>query len=98
FAGLTFLFILPFACTSHFYLHVEHLWPVALVLIALAVLQGMMLYYAGANNVFWSLGIVLGFLVFVLIGCFAVFGPLPAIILLVLLMVASLIAARTYMR
>ena len=44
FGGLTFLFILPLARSGHFYLPAERLWPVALVLVALAVLQGMLLY------------------------------------------------------
>ena len=98
FGGLTFLFILPLARSGHFYLHAERLWPVALVLIALAVLQGMLLYYAGSNNVYWSLGIVGGFFLFLLVGCFAVFGPLPTAILFVVLLIVSAVAARLYMR
>ena len=97
FGGLTFLFILPLARSGHFYLPAERLWPVALVLVALAVLQGMLLYYAGSNNVYWSLSIVGGFFLFLLVGCFAVFGPLPTIILFVVLLIVSVIAVRLYM-
>lgn len=98
FGGLTFLFILPLARTGHFYLQADRLWPVALILVALAVLQGMLLYYAGSNNVYWSLGIVGGFCLFLLVGCFAVFGPLPAIILFIVLAIATAVAGRLYMR
>ncbi len=89
FAGLTFLFIVPLARSGHFYLPAERLWPTALVLIALAVLQGMLLYYAGSNNVYWSLGIVGGFFLFL---------PLPTAILFVVLLIVSAVAARLYMR
>src|SRR5256885_13639940 len=90
FAGLTFLFIVPLARSGHFYLPANRLWPTALVLIALAVVQGMLLYYAGSNNIYWSLGIVGGFLLFLLVGCFAVFGPLTTAILFIVLVIASL--------
>ncbi len=97
FAGLTFLFIVPLARSGHFYLHADRLWPAALVLIALAVLQGMLLYYAGSNNIYWSLGIVGGFLLFLLVGCFAVFGPIPTAVLFVVLLIASALVIRFYM-
>src|SRR5947209_7288566 len=71
FGGITFLFLLPLMRSGQFYLHVNHLWPVGLVIIAIVILQGMMLYYAGTNNVYWSLGIVGGFFLFLMIGCFA---------------------------
>src|SRR6266568_4886732 len=41
FGGMTFLFILLLSRTNISYLHTNLLWPIALVLIALAVLQGM---------------------------------------------------------
>src|SRR5947209_18366744 len=97
FAGLTFLFIVPLARSGHFYLHADRLWPTALVLIALAVLQGMLLYYAGSNNIYWSLGIVGGFLLFLLVGCFAVFGPIPTAILFVVLLIAGSLVFRFFM-
>src|SRR5437763_1969985 len=61
FGGMTFLFILSLLRVRTLSFHPVSLWPVALVLIALAVLQGMALYYAGANNVYWSLGVITGF-------------------------------------
>jgi len=98
FGALTFLFLLPLMRTNHFYLHMERLWPIGLVLVAVAILQGMMLYYAGANNVYWSLGIVAGFFLFLLVGCFVLFGPLPTLIVLVVMLIGSFITARICMR
>jgi len=94
FGGITFLFLLPLLRTNQFYLHGNNFWPVGLVITAIVILQGMLLYYAGTNNVYWSLGIVGGFFLFLMIGCFALFGPFSALALLVVLLIASMIAAR----
>ncbi len=94
FGGITFIFLLPLLHTNRFYLHGNNLWPVGLVIIAIVILQGMVLYYAGMNNVYWSLSIVGGFFLFLMIGCFALFGPFPALALLVVLLIASMIATR----
>ena len=98
FGGMTFLFILSLFRTHFSYLHSNLLWPIALFLIALAVLQGMVLYYAGANNVFWLLGVITGFFLFMLVGCFVIFGPWPTGILLAVLIILAIVAGRFYMR
>src|SRR5207249_5149043 len=98
FGGMSFLFMLS-RFRAHFsYLHPSLLWPIALILIALAVLQGMVLYYAGANNVFWTLGVLIGFFLFLLVGCFVIFGPLSTGILLAVLIILGIIAGRLCMR
>lgn len=97
-AGLAILFIVPLLLSNKAYLHAERLWPVMLILLALAILQGTMLYYAGSNPVFWSLGVGGGFLLFLLVACFTVFGPIPTLIFLVTVLIASFIGARLYMR
>ena len=61
FGGITFLFLLPLMRSGQFYLHADRLWPVGLVIIAVMILQGMLLYYADTNNVYWTLSIVGGF-------------------------------------
>ncbi len=94
FGGITFLFLLPLMRSGQFYLHADRLWPVGLVIFAVMILQGMMLYYAGINNVYWTLSIVGGFCLFLLVGCFALFGPFPTLILVVVLLIAGTIAAR----
>lgn len=97
FGGLTFLFILPVALGNHFYLRSDQLWPIALVLIALAVLQGMLLYYAGSNNIYWTLAVIGGFILFLLVGCFALFGPIVTAILFAVLVIAGIVVIRLYM-
>src|SRR5947209_6812716 len=94
FGGITFLFLLPLMSSGQFYLHTDRIWPVGLVIVAIMILQGMMLYYAGANNVYWTLGIVGGFFLFLLVGCFVLFVPFSTLVLLVVLLIVSIIAAR----
>src|SRR5258708_30371016 len=97
-AGLTLLFIVPLLLSNKVYLHAERLWPVGPILLALAILEGTMLYYAGSNPVFWSLVVGGGFLLFLLVACFTVFGPIPTVIFLVIVLIACFIGARFYMR
>jgi hypothetical protein len=97
FAGLTFLFVLPLALRNHYYIHADHLWPVGIVIIALAILQGTVLFYADTNDIFWSLAIGGGFCLFVLIGTFAILGPNVALILLLIFVVIGFVAMRLYM-
>ena len=98
FGGLTFLSILPFVIKGVAAVPLDRFWPIVLVIIALAILQGMGLYYAGSNNVYWTMGIVGGFFLFLLIGCFTVFGSLVALLLLLVLLALSVLGVRTYMR
>jgi regulator of protease activity HflC (stomatin/prohibitin superfamily) len=96
FAGLTFLFILPLALRNQSYIHAAYLWPVSLVIVALAIVQGTVLFYADTNDVFWSLAIGGGFCLFVLLGTFTIFGPTAAIILLLIFVVLSVVVIRLY--
>jgi len=98
FGGLTFLSILPFVIKGQTSVPLDRFWPIGLVIIALAILQGMGLYYAGSNNVYWTMGIVGGFFLFLLIGCFTAFGSLVALVLLLVLLALSVLGVRTYMR
>ncbi len=94
FGGITFLFLQLLMRSGQFYLHADRLWPVGLVIIAAMILQGMMLFYAGTNNSNWILAIVGGFFLFLLVGCFALFGPVPTLFLLIVLLIVCTIAAR----
>jgi hypothetical protein len=98
FGGITFLIILPLILSGHAYTNVGRLGAIGLGFFAIAVLQCMMLYYAGSNNVYWTLSIIGGFFLFLLVGCFAVFGPIPTLVFFVVLVVLSLVMARFYMR
>lgn len=102
FGGVTFLFILPFVLNMRANLSTSGL-PVGLillvvgfVLLAFAVGQGMMLYYAGGNDVFWSLGMICGFSLFLLTGCFVIFGLVPSLILLAVLLAVGFVLTRLY--
>jgi regulator of protease activity HflC (stomatin/prohibitin superfamily) len=98
FAGLTFLLTAPLLLTNKLYLHSERLWPFALVLLAVAIMQGTALYYSGSNNNFWWLSIIGGFLLFLLVACFTIFGPISTAIFLVVLIIACFIGVRLYVR
>ena len=96
FGGLTFLFTLLLALVlkNRSYLPVGHLWPIALIFIAIAIAQGMVLYYTDSDNGRWALGLVGGFLLFLLVGCFAIFGLIGMLILLGVLLVVAFLIAR----
>jgi regulator of protease activity HflC (stomatin/prohibitin superfamily) len=110
FGGVTFLFILPFVLNNRAYLSTSGSLPTGLVLLAVGLVllvfalgQGITLYYAGHNDVghndiLWSLGMICGFSLFLLTGCFAIFGPIPTIILLAVLLLFGFLLARFCIR
>jgi regulator of protease activity HflC (stomatin/prohibitin superfamily) len=105
FGGVTFLFILPFVLNSRGYLSTSGSLPTGLILLAVGLVllvfalgQGITLYYAGTNDVLWSLGMICGFSLFLLTGCFAIFGPIPTIILLAVLLLCGFLLARLCIR
>ncbi len=100
FGAITFLIILPFVQTNRAAISASG-WPnglillsVGIILLTFAVGQGVMLYYAGSNDALWSLGMICGFLLFLLAGCFVIFPPLVGIILLVVLLAAGLLLLK----
>ena len=98
FGGLTCLFVLPLIATGRAQVPSTALWPLALIIVLIAIAQGVAVYYAGTNNGMWALGTIGGFFLFLLVGCFAVFGPLMGLTLLVVLIAASVYLARRYIR
>lgn len=84
FALLIFLFTLPAIIKD-----VSHLQalPLVLFLVALVVLQGTLLYYAGSNDGLWMLYTIGGYLLFVFVGAFALFGFTGLFFLLIFLVV-----------
>ncbi len=95
---LTCLCTLPFVLNGHAYVSYSHFWPIGIIIIALAILQGMGLYYAGSNNGYWILTIAGGFCLFLLVGCFTLFGSLPSVILLLILLALGILGIRTSLR
>jgi len=96
-AGLTFLCILPLSLHNQAYVSGDHIWPLVLVIVALAALQGMILFYTDTNEGLWSLAVIGGFALFVVIAAFALAGPPLAIILLLLFGISAVAAIRFYL-
>ena len=95
FAALIFLFTLPVALRNQAYLPPV---PMAVLLIALVVMQGTMLYYAGSNDTLWTLYVVIGYVLFLLVGTLAIFGFFAMFILLIILLVIGALLARRWVR
>lgn len=74
-------------------LHLQ-LLPLAILLLALAILQGTALYYAGSNEDLWLIYMISGYALFLLFGAFAIFGAQAAIILFIILLVITVFFAR----
>src|SRR5260370_6248020 len=99
FAVLVFLFTLPVALRGQAYLP---LLPMGVLLIALVVMQGTLLYYAdsndlaGPNDMLWTLYVIIGYVLFLLVGTLAIFGIFPTFVLLfILLSAGSILSSRT---
>lgn len=96
FGGLTCLFVLPLIATGHAKLPPEGMWPIALIIIAIAVGQGVAVYYSGANNGLWAVSTLGAFFLYVLVGCFAIFGGGAGIFLTILFIILIVVLARLY--
>ena len=72
--------------------------PMIFLLVALAVAQGTMLYYAGSNDSLWLLSVMGGFCLFVLLGSYVIFGPGFSIFLLFVLFILAIVIARRSIR
>jgi SPFH domain / Band 7 family len=91
FAALIFLFTLPAALRGQSNLP---LLPMGVLLAALVVMQGTLLYYAGSNDTLWTLYVILGYVLFLLVGTLAIFGYIASFILLIILLIIGSILAR----
>lgn len=96
-ASLTFIFIVPLSLHKQAFVHGDQLWPIALVILAVAALQGTILFYTDTNEGLWALAVSGGFALFVVIAAFALGGPAVAIILLLLFIILAIAAIRLYM-
>ncbi|GAC1368411.1 MAG: hypothetical protein NVSMB44_34850 [Ktedonobacteraceae bacterium] len=95
FGALTCLFVLPRVAMGQASLPPEGFWPILLVILAVTIAQGVTIYYAGTDNGMWMLGTAGGFCLFLLVGCFALFGaPVGLLFLLALVIVAAALAPR----
>ncbi len=84
FAILIFLFTLPADARGVSYLPAL---PLGIILLALVVIQGTFLYYAGSNDTLWMLSTIGGYALFLLVGAYALFGFGGTLLLLVIFLV-----------
>ncbi len=94
FGGCTCLIVLPLIALQRTVAPISALWPITFVIIVIAVALGFALYKAGTNTNLWMVSTIGGFFLFVLLGCFVIFGLLPGLILLALLAVLGILLAR----
>lgn len=96
FAILVFLFTLPATLQGQ----PAHPPPLVMgtLLVALTILQGTLLYFAGSNDTLWMLSIAGGYALFIVSGVFAIFGPGAALLALGILVVLSLIPLQQGIR
>ncbi len=95
FAILIFLFTLPFALRGLAFLP---LLPLGVLLIALVVMQGTLLYYAGTNDTYWTLFVIIGYALFLVVGTLAIFGLGASLVLLFIFLIAGTFLARRSIR
>jgi regulator of protease activity HflC (stomatin/prohibitin superfamily) len=98
FGAVTSLFVLPLIATGHAQVPSTAFWPVALVIVLIAIAQGVAVYYSGTNNGMWAMGTIGGLFLFLLVGCFSIFGPLMGLTMLVVLIAAAVYLVRYYVR
>jgi regulator of protease activity HflC (stomatin/prohibitin superfamily) len=73
--------------------------PLAVLLIALVIMQGTLLYYAGSNDTYWTLFVIFGYALFLVVGTLAIFGFGASLILLVIfLLIGTLLARRSILQ
>ncbi len=96
FAALTSLIVLPLVATGHAQLPQQTLLPLAVIILAIALAQGVAIYYAGTTNGLWAIYTVVGFFLFMLVGCFALFGLVTGIIVLLIFIGVSIFLAQRY--
>src|SRR5579884_3683301 len=91
FALLIFLFTLP--ALLHNFSHLP-LIPLVSALLVVVVLQGVALYYAGADDGRWMLSVVSGYALFLLIWAFALGGLLGSLLMLAFLLIIGGVIGR----
>lgn len=91
FFGIACLLILPSIATHQAPISV---WFIAIVLLMIAIGQGVAVYFAGPDHDMWVLGTLGGLLLFILFGVFALVGPWAGILLLIAILAGCIYLAR----
>lgn len=87
------IFLLSLLANAHGITYSSPL-PLGIILLALAVIQGICLFYAGGNETFWILSIIGGYALFLLVGAYVFFGFAGSLLLLAILLVLGIVFAR----
>jgi regulator of protease activity HflC (stomatin/prohibitin superfamily) len=96
FAGISCLLVLPSIAIGEAHFPPETLWSIGLIIIIVALLQGIAVHYSKPFPGTWILCTMGGFVVLLSISIFALFGPVPGVILvLILLFLTAYILQRT---
>ena len=96
FAGISCLLVLPPIAIDEAHFPPETLWSIGLVMIIVAGLQGIAVHYSKRIPGMWILCTMGGFVLLLSISIFALFGPVPGVILvLVLLFLTAYMLQRT---
>ena len=96
FAAFTALLVLPFVATGHAKLPAQTTIPLAVIILIIALAQGVAIYYTGTTNGLWAIYTLVGFFLFVLVGCFALSGPVVGILVFLLFLGLAIFLARRY--
>ncbi|WP_201369846.1 SPFH domain-containing protein [Ktedonobacter robiniae] len=97
FGGLTALWVLPLVANGRAATPAAAFWPLAVLIILIVIAQGTTVYYLGSINDLWFVFTLLGFLLFLLVGCFSTFGAIPGFLLLALIVVLGVFLVRRYL-
>lgn len=89
FAGISCLLVLPPIATGTAHFPAETLWPIAIIIILITLLQGIAVHYSKSLPGVWTLCTAGGFVLLLSISAFALFGPIPGIILVLVLLVLT---------
>lgn len=89
---LAFLFLSGHSPGPHS-LPTTELWAIGLIALAMAVLQGMMLYYSGSNSGLWFFSLLVGFVLFPPVLFFALDGAAASLITLGIMIVVCIAIA-----
>ena len=89
FAGISCLLVLPPIATNDAHFPPQTLWPIALIIIIIALLQGITVHYSKPLPGMWMLCTTGGFVLLLSISIFALFGPVPGVILVLVLLILT---------
>ena len=97
FAILTILLVFSLTNAHKTFISSAGFLPIALIAIAVAVAQGVIVYAIGSDNSMWVVATAGGFCLFLLISIFAIFGPTPTIIMFIILVALFIALIRLYL-